>query len=341
MLYKHKTKLNDKGFASIVIALVLITVLALVTIGFAQLARREQRSALDKQLANQAYYAAETGINDTVKALPAIAAAGSAVHSDQCLDTAHFSMNSTINQTNGVYYTCVLVNLKPPDIEYKNVASESERYISFSTDPSPLTSLTIEWDSSDGKKNPRNSSGFPPFSQWGDSPGVLEASLTPTPASLSNTSLAANTFTAYLYPSASAGSVGYSTSSSGQGKIVSGGCHNVSGVYSCSVTINGVPASADGQYLLRIVNHYDPSNISVTGQTASGAAKFIGQPQIDVTGKAQEVLKRIQVRISANTSYDLPNDVIESQDTCKRFSVDPINPPVFDTALSAACQLNN
>ena len=143
MPYKTKTNLNERGFASIVIALVLITILALITIGFAQLARREQRSALDKQLANQAYYAAETGINDTIKSLPAIAAAGDSVDPKKCLDTSKFSMNSTLNQTNGVYYTCVLVDLKPPNIQYKNVAPESERYINFSTEPSPLTSLTV------------------------------------------------------------------------------------------------------------------------------------------------------------------------------------------------------
>src|SRR5665213_2637815 len=54
---------NQQGFASIVIALILIIVLALLTVGFAQLARREQQTALDKQKAVQANYAAESGIN--------------------------------------------------------------------------------------------------------------------------------------------------------------------------------------------------------------------------------------------------------------------------------------
>ena len=59
-----KSGWNEEGFASIVIALILIIVLSLLTIGFAQLARREQQTALSKQLANQAQYAAESGIND-------------------------------------------------------------------------------------------------------------------------------------------------------------------------------------------------------------------------------------------------------------------------------------
>ena len=61
------TKLDEHGFASIVIALILIIVLALFTIGFAQLARREQQTALDSQKATQAQYAAESGINNAYK----------------------------------------------------------------------------------------------------------------------------------------------------------------------------------------------------------------------------------------------------------------------------------
>src|ERR1700722_1988557 len=65
MINRSKFQENEQGFASLVIALVIIVVIALITVGFAQLSRREQQTALDKQLANQAYYAAESGVNDT------------------------------------------------------------------------------------------------------------------------------------------------------------------------------------------------------------------------------------------------------------------------------------
>lgn len=332
-------KLNERGFASIVIALVMIIVMALITIGFAQLARREQRDALNKQLASQAYFAAESGINDTIKNLGAIQAAGSSVDPKQCLNTAQFSMNSTINQTNGVYYTCVLVNLKPPNIQYSNVAPGSERYILFSTEPGPLSSLTVHWGSADGKNTPRAASGFTPASEWGDSPAVLEVSLTPLPGATANhASLIANTFTVYMYPSGSAGGVSFNTAN--QGQVTSGGCSGA-GAYPCAVTISNVPAGAGGQYLIRIIDHYNASNISITGQTASGQANFIGQPQIDVTGKAQEVLKRIQVRVPTRPAYELPKDVIESQSTCKRFTTDPTSSPNYDSALSQLCILSS
>src|SRR4051794_12557602 len=68
--YQHGQRFGEDGFASIVIALVMITVLALITVSFAQLARREQQSALSKQLASQANYAVESGINDLKNKIP-------------------------------------------------------------------------------------------------------------------------------------------------------------------------------------------------------------------------------------------------------------------------------
>src|ERR1039458_10050844 len=71
LMQARLTKIKDdqSGFASIVIASVIILVLSLITVGFAQLMQREQRSALDRQLSSQAYYAAESGINDAVSAI--------------------------------------------------------------------------------------------------------------------------------------------------------------------------------------------------------------------------------------------------------------------------------
>src|SRR5512146_1449289 len=153
---RPKRKLDEEGFASIVITLVLIIILALVTIGFAQLARREQRDALNKQLAGQAYYAAESGVNDTVKNLAAIAVANPP--DDQCLDTTNpnFPLNPQIDQTRGVSYSCILVNMKPPNLLYDNVAAEEDRYVAFSTDPNPMTSLKISWGSADNKTTYRS-----------------------------------------------------------------------------------------------------------------------------------------------------------------------------------------
>ena len=66
-------KNNEQGLVAIVVTLIIMLVLTLIVTGFAQLARREQREALDRQLASQALYAAESGVN----------AAEAAVNQDQ------------------------------------------------------------------------------------------------------------------------------------------------------------------------------------------------------------------------------------------------------------------
>ena len=57
-----KHKLNQNGASAIMFAMVFIIVISLLTVGFATLARRDQRAALDKTLSNEAQYAAEAGV---------------------------------------------------------------------------------------------------------------------------------------------------------------------------------------------------------------------------------------------------------------------------------------
>lgn len=344
---------DENGFASIVIALVLIVVLALVVTGFAQLSRREQKSALDKQLANQAYYAAESGINDVAKALPAIAASSTPPDKTKCLtDTqmSSYGLSPSVNPALGISYSCVLVDARPPILLYNNVAASSQRYTSFISDPSPLTSLTISWGSTDGHISYNSSTrGFRPLSgsvlKWGTTPAVLQISITPVPnGALSRSALTGRMFTTYLYPSTALGSVTYDASAGKQGQIVSGACSG-RGAYPCSVTISGLNVPNTQAYILSIVDYYDSSNITVTGRSGVGAVNFVGaQAQVDVTGKAQDVLKRLRVNIPVHASYKLaPN--IEAQDICKRFTTAPVtaeNPggTQFDTALSSVCKLD-
>lgn len=336
----YKQKLNESGFASIVIALVLIIILALLTVGFAQLARREQRNTLDKQLANQAYYAAESGVNDIIKSIPAIQAApAGAVDPTKCLNTALFSLNPTLDNSHGVSYRCALVDLTPPTLVYDNIPAEGERYVSFSANPAPLTSLTFQWGSADNHSSPKASSpgSFTPIAQWGNSPAVLQVSITPfNPSNVDQNAVIAASYTAYLYPSTGAGGLTYNTGQ--QGGVTSGACTNSNNKYTCSATISGLPASTD--YLVRIVPHYDPTNVSIGGHSGAAVVNFQdGQALIDVTGKAQEVLKRIQVRVPLGPSYTLPKDSLEVGNACKRFTTEP-NQTIFDSSIgSGACTL--
>jgi hypothetical protein len=47
------------------------------------------------------------------------------------------------------------------------------------------------------------------------------------------------------------------------------------------------------------------------------------QTLIDSTGKAQDVLRRIQVRVSTHDSYDIPSGTAAAGSICKQISVAP------------------
>ncbi len=147
---------NEKGFASIVIALVLIIVLALLTVGFAQLARREQQNSLDKQLASQANYAAESGYNNAYQDIKSGQINDSNASSTECmtstaatsgnkkLSTTALTANQTINSGSGVSYTCLLVTLNTSNIQLSGVQQGVGKHATFGTD-SPLSTITISW----------------------------------------------------------------------------------------------------------------------------------------------------------------------------------------------------
>jgi Tfp pilus assembly protein PilX len=63
-LSKYKSHRNEEGLVSIIVVTIVIIILSLMTIGFAKIMDREFRQSLDRELAVQANYAAESGMND-------------------------------------------------------------------------------------------------------------------------------------------------------------------------------------------------------------------------------------------------------------------------------------
>ncbi|HXR50447.1 MAG TPA: PilX N-terminal domain-containing pilus assembly protein [Verrucomicrobiae bacterium] len=362
-----KIQENEQGFASIVVALILIIVLALLTIGFAQLARREQQNALDKQLSNQAYYAAESGVNDVVDGIKkglVTEASLPMTSSKKCLtggQLTSLSLNRNIDTSHGVAYTCVMVDLTPPNLEF-NIAPGNSQSSVFTPSPAPATptiALTIQWGSGDATPALPHDSFFPPgqtpsftpTNAWNAAPGhppVLQFSITPfSSTSFDRNALINKTFTIYTYPSKnspgpnnpacpaapnSTTCVAYDLAQ--QAQIVKGRCSTTFTPAPCSVTIYGIPyvAGSSDMYLLHFMDFYDDASVYFNGVDQTGASfSFSGaQDTIDVTGQARNVLKRIQVRVPANQSssqaaLSLPSAALQAGNICKHFQVDPTN----------------
>jgi Tfp pilus assembly protein PilX len=114
MIKTNKTlnPINQSGFVSIVVCLIIMVILTLVTIGFSKLMGRAQRQALDRQLSTQAFYAAESGVNDALLVYK----------SDPTkLDKTCGTVKNIIDTS--VAATCVFSDGNPTSVEYGDVGT--------------------------------------------------------------------------------------------------------------------------------------------------------------------------------------------------------------------------
>src|SRR5687768_8797387 len=103
-------KHTQQGMAAIFVTMIMMIVISLIVLGFAQVSRREARDSLDRQLSTQAYFAAETGVNDAVEVIKS-SGAGSIPEKTSCEYSGpeYDASKAVIDSTNNVSYTCLLV----------------------------------------------------------------------------------------------------------------------------------------------------------------------------------------------------------------------------------------
>jgi len=361
---------EQQGFASIVIALIMVLVLSLTTVGFAQLMRREERSALDKQLSNQAYYAAETGVNDATQALnsgftltksqcePYTTAQLNAMDPSQKTAATQSLNDNSVGTSTGASYSCLIINPHPDSLQYTIDGNETRATeltgATLNSDPpdvQPIGNLEISWqdhNSGDTSFAPAPGSSYifgNAVTDWKYT-GMLKASLTPLSRNaVDRASLIKNTFTAFLYPNqagsaADPGSIDAGSGSGGQGgAIVNGNCHTANITTKslpryCNIKITNLNSA---RYLLTLSALYQKSDITITAYAPDGVTKLSindAQVLVDSTGKAQDVLRRIQVRVPAHNDFDVPSGTVGT--ICKQLQLTPGNA----TSASGDCPVN-
>lgn len=163
---------DQNGLAAIVIVTVIITILTLLTIGFARLMDKEFRQATDRELASQANYAAESGMNDARAYVIDQENKGQDPTTSGCKDLSNasalpsqFVLNGSISayyanptsppsQNNTVKYTCVIINAHPKNLDFGNV--QKNQSVVFKMAPQAAAqNLYFSWDNSDAP--PQNS----------------------------------------------------------------------------------------------------------------------------------------------------------------------------------------
>ncbi len=342
------TNSRQDGFVSIIVALVIMIFVSLVALGFAFLARQNQEQNQNRQLSTQAFYAAESGVNDTVKymldrfkntgVLPNDA--NSCQDGKNALSSAGYVSNlggSTGN--NEIEYTCALFQSAPRSLEY--TVNDTSKVIPIQNKSgNNLVSITVSWQDDGGNTTfannnshwlPQAGTGVGGGNNLAANTGIVRATIIPVFSPMTKDDLLNKTQTVFLYPKVgdkddvnSQPFIGSNSSTdAAQGVWVDGNCNTGKTPRYCSARITNLGAQGGtSKFYLRLRGIYRSSKVTITAREA-GSDQDVqlanAQALVDVTGKANNVLRRIQVRVPFTANYDRPEFAIESMDSiCKR-----------------------
>ncbi len=323
-----KLNSNENGMAAIIVAVLMMIVLSLIVLAMSQDTNREQRQTLDRQLSDQAFYNAESGINDVANYIYTTPTAP--IIKDKCDIIPE--LNRDIDGPNGTNkYSCVMYDKAPRTIQFDSISTSSPRVVPIQPvddtgAPRPLSKLTISWDDSTNRDaaitgSCNFNSGAPELPASCNYGGVRLELITPA-----STRDNINRFglVAFLLPNSSSGTDISTTSLAfpdNKGVISATKCNGAAGTRRCSKTITDMSSTS---LYLNLRSLYQPVNLSISGVDASNnPVRFKdSQIMIDATGRANDVLRRVQVRIPATSQYQYPGFAIQSKDSiCKVIEV--------------------
>ena len=154
MGYNKRMRKDERGIVSIITVMLLAIVLAITTTSFLRLMLRANRQVVDSTLSSQAYYAAETGLEDAIKVLEDLRNGLPAVLNDtdgtDCKAASSTNVLVTSdNLGNGSYYSCQLIDPKPTLLnktlqEYESWLVNIQGNDAAGT-PIDVESIEIEW----------------------------------------------------------------------------------------------------------------------------------------------------------------------------------------------------
>jgi Tfp pilus assembly protein PilX len=346
---------NQSGIVSLIIVSILATVLGLVAVGFSQITNRELKQASDRELNAQAFYAAESGVNDAIAYLQDPAATpltGCDDWKTAPVGPKYFAvdLSSSSNPAGTAKYTCVITANQTPNLFYQLRAGQS---VTIKISQPAMTKLYFGWENQ-GQKNtglalPGAFGSLPQESSLTDPrvTGVLRAGMYQVKGndtSVNNDTLAGESRNYFMYPNTITGSPnsiaftsgGYSAGPTGTGPIspngsfVHGNCKTNNtdpntgskdtGRF-CKSVVTGLGATT---YYIQLTALYTNMNVTLWGQSGSGPITFTDtQGEVDVTGKGTDVLQRIRARIDLGRDYQYPDFALQSMKAiCKGFEVE-------------------
>lgn len=347
---------NESGIVAILIVMIFTAILALISLGFSHLMNREARQSLDRQLSLQAYYSAESGLNDSLSYL----LSGNVSPSNDCgpptdVSPTPFVQGGDISGDGVAKYSCININPKPNYLLFTINPGESKV---FKIDLANMANLYLSWEN----QNPPASTGsrqalgsyknLPREDQLAspDATGLLRTGIYQIPRasgviSNANSVLTSMSRNYFMYPDSGSGgnfnsnnSVNFGTVSE-NGRFLHGNCsttpanlpYNKAASRFCNSKIFNLNGNTN-TYFVRLTAVYQPLRVSIQASSGLDSPLAITNVQsiVDVTGSGNDVLSRIQARIGVAGSPTVPNYGIQSMQTiCKAFKLPVTAPKVY------------
>lgn len=326
---------SKRGFASIIVTTVLIAIIGLMLVGFSLTVRKNQQETLDRQLSTQAYYAAETAV-DKARAI----AIQTFNETGQVATNATCTSDNQVSDVSGVSAPCVTVDGSLESMFYNSVTEGQDTFAAVipTNAGDTVNRLVVTWKPTAYVANAQSGCAggtgqLPPRANWPPSCkyGVLRLDIT-APNNSGNFDPNAFATTVLLLPSGG----GVNPSLLGPIIVQPGGAYRVAAdscgdmnANPCSATIdiNGAFTAPGKNFYIRMRSIYNNSSVDIEPRNsiANANVETKGQVLIDATGKSQDVLRRIQVRVPVvSSSVNNPFGAIESTGSiCKRFAVAP------------------
>lgn len=334
---------NQEGLASIIIVGIIISVLMLITLGFASIVRREERQALDQQLTAQAKYAAESEINKIIADYRKDPK--SVTTNTTCDDESQPAQQPTFTTDTDIKTTCVLVDAAPGALEYDRMPTDTSTMIWLDPGGTPMARLVITW------QNPRGTdagecwtdaySVLPP-TYSGDRIGMLRFDMAQAGSeaapTISRATLRSTNFGGILYPKQTAtGTVTYASGTSVQ-PIIFGSCDTDPATpggseetFKAHAVITIPAALQNERFVLRLRSLYRSSLVKVVGyDTSNNPIEFPDtQLALEATARVGDIVQRIHVRVPAGTPPEdlVADDAIHVTNggICKLLETEPSN----------------
>jgi Tfp pilus assembly protein PilX len=339
---------REAGVVSLFTVIFFTILLSVLTLGFARIMISERRQSTDEDLTTRAYYAAESGVEDAKRALKQYYP-NPADHAKLNASTTSCSVpqgyNGVISATDKIGYSCMLMDLNPSDIQATLPGDDTSlQWAIRSQNDAAFNKLRISWhslsDTIDGTSvafRPAIDTTNLTYGNWNSGgtpyPAMLRMQIFgfPRTGSFGRAQTESLNNVGFLNPTNASGPtnvpIGNLNSEASPTSVSCTSDTTQYGGYACQATIDIASLNTASNYLfLRLKGLYDQNGTKVKVELLNGGNVVDtqdAQAMVDVTGYAGDVFRRVQSRVSLDTTNTLlPEFGLESGDNiCKHFEI--------------------